>query len=944
MKKKILTIAMTLVMLFSTTTNAFAQTNENITQETSNQNSSTQIQATVSEKMPVDYIIEVPEKIDFGQISKTEENKISYSLKVDNLNPDKGAVAVSATKNSALYHNDNDENTIRFVNDFENKTVVEDETINSFVTLNSEDVANAVTGNYTGTVTFSLTYTGLPEYLLWEIIKIVGNDFANRAGITNGLVELTKNFLNSEKLHILIDDFTEEDYALHFNFSEYLTDDLFEKINSSNLSAFTAINDYVRKNSDLLNATLLNLFSVNLVKDSANTKEIISDTGEIILELKLPYNSAEVGSNQELFLLREHDREITEFEKLSSHPDTYKDGTFYVYGGYIYAYTNKNSIYAIGVNDKEDINNDNDNDNNNGDDKDPTNPPTTELTDGEHVADLSLMNATDISIYSMADKLFADEADLNVSGDSVTLTMYVIDPVPNFVDYGTPVKEVYFKNDEDKYFVADGGFILTTGDYPTSKITVTLPKSAVNDSVNGGLLCSAYVNAVMLSRQEFFVVLGIDGATPPPEDPSDSTNPNEPNNPSNPNDTDSPVIPNQNESINGITDGNYTASTQLKKQSNIDEFSMANSLFASISDIQVRGDMADLTMYVIDPIPGYESYGTPVKDIRFTYNSQTYNATVDSTNKVNKDYEGDGRFLDQDGTHPSSKITVTLPLEAITSSRSGTLLCTAYVNAVMQSTQSFYVIFGDLIGGTTAVNPATTQNEVSNLEDNTYSADVSMKRADDINTVSMSSQLFYPKADITVIGDDAELRLYIINPIPNYLDEGTPLSDIVFTYNNNEYIANISQTPYHIGEFAVAEGFIDETGEYTASEIVVNLPTDAIENAANGELLCSAYINVVMESTQSFFVELTNIAIGSSGIEFIDGNTTNIDDEQLPLASGSNGSNIFGTGSDFSNNVPKLFANSTFLFVLTIITASAIIIALTYLYIIRYRRKNFEKV
>ena len=369
------------------------------------------------------------------------------------------------------------------------------------------------------------------------------------------------------------------------------------------------------------------------------------------------------------------------------------------------------------------------------------------------------------------------------------------------------------------------------------------------------------------------------------------------------------IKPNGNNTSNpNIANGTYEAPLELRKQANFKELSMADSLFFDTADIVINGDTAQLTLFVIDPIPNYETYGTPVSDVRFTYNSKVYNASVEATNKEDKFYSADGRFLMDDGTHPSSKITVNLPVGAIKAGQNGDLLCTAYVNAVMMSTQSFYILLGETTktssnsydidsssgnssngSNSNSGSGSTDVGEVQNitLTDNRYIAQVDLRRFDDINTFSMSDPLFLDMANIVVEGDKATLYLYIIDPIPNYVKEGTPLKDIVFTYDNVEYPANYAKENGMYGTFDVAAGFINEKGEYPVSTITVTMPKKAFERTQEGTLSCSAFINVVMKSTQQFYVVLNDIKVGTNELltkdtganGTVDNNNNSNDDE-----------------------------------------------------------------
>ncbi len=628
---------------------------------------------------------------------------------------------------------------------------------------------------------------------------------------------------------------------------------------------------------------------------------------------------------------------------------------------------------------------------------------STGLTDGAYTADVSMMKYYDITDYSMCDKLFYNFADIVVNGDNATLTLYVIDPIPNFSSYGTPVSDVWFEYNGntydatittgggDKYFDADGAFISTDGEYSTSKITVTLPKEAVLDAANGGLVCSPYVAAVMMSREQFYVILDVEGV----EDDDDSststttastttssttTTSNATTATSTTNSTTNSTTSSSStttstttssgssssgssSSVTSLSNGTYTADVSMMKYVDITDYSMCDKLFYNSADIVVSGDKATLTLYVIDPIPNFSSYGTPVSDVWFEYNGNTYNATVTSGGG-DKYFDADGAFISTDGEYSTSKITVTLPKQAILDAANGGLICSPYVDAVMMSREQFYVILdvdGVSSSGSSSSNSSSSGSSSSNnsssssdsstvtgndnadevlIENGYFTAAVEMRKVASINDLSMCSPLFHERVDIYIEDDMATITLYLINPIPSYPDYGTPLLDIIFTYDGVDYEGVLDESVVYTRYFNYAAGFIEEAGYYDSSPITVNIPVDALYNTTEGELTCTGYVNVIMNSTQSFFVFLTDFMEGTTGGEdptvnenssSSDTNNDSTDSEDVEDALSSNLS---------SNTVKTLYAQSKalgFVIALTILAVAALGGYFAYIY---YRRKK----
>ncbi len=148
--------------------------------------------------------------------------------------------------------------------------------------------------------------------------------------------------------------------------------------------------------------------------------------------------------------------------------------------------------------------------------------------------------------------------------------------------------------------------------------------------------------------------------------------------------------------------------------------------------------------------------------------------------------------------------------------------------------------------------------------DGNYTADVSMRKADDINTASMCDSLFYSKADITFKGDNATVTLYVIDPIPLFVDEGTPITNVKYMYKGTTYVASLNASNKVAKYFGTASGFINTAGNYYTSKIVATFPKQAIADSTSGALKVEAYVNAVMKTTQEFYILFGNLTGGSS--------------------------------------------------------------------------------
>lgn len=156
----------------------------------------------------------------------------------------------------------------------------------------------------------------------------------------------------------------------------------------------------------------------------------------------------------------------------------------------------------------------------------------SETPNGTYTGEIHFLNGNGSGIASMCDSIFAHEADVVLTDDEAELTFYVAYPVPAYPEQGTDgtIKDVVLTYDSVEYTAesdieskpektfdtAGSLFGINAGDVlPTQKLTVTLPRAAVDELEAGTVACSAYVNVVMNTTQNFFIkVTGLPGAQP----------------------------------------------------------------------------------------------------------------------------------------------------------------------------------------------------------------------------------------------------------------------------------------------------------------------------------------------------------------------------------------------------------------------------------------------
>ncbi len=277
------------------------------------------------------------------------------------------------------------------------------------------------------------------------------------------------------------------------------------------------------------------------------------------------------------------------------------------------------------------------------------------------------------------------------------------------------------------------------------------------------------------------------------------------------------------------------------------------------------------------------------------------------------------------------------------------------------STSSGSTGSGSTSSGSTSSGSSSTSSSTS-LSDGKYMADVSMRKETDFSSASMCDALFANQVDITVSGSSALLTMYVIDPIPNYAADGTPLTNISFTYNGKTYSGSVNNSNQELRYFDTASGFIDVAGYYYTSKITVTLPVAALENTGSKTLICNAFVNAVMKTDVSFYVVLSNFVSGetteTTGAASDAGEVFSVLDslemESLDLSLedelngesdtlNSNGeSNNTGTSSMISNlnELADLVSDSKAIRVIFIITMSLVAGITGYSGYIYYRRRK----
>ena len=144
-----------------------------------------------------------------------------------------------------------------------------------------------------------------------------------------------------------------------------------------------------------------------------------------------------------------------------------------------------------------------------------------------------------------------------------------------------------------------------------------------------------------------------------------------------------------------------------------------------------------------------------------------------------------------------------------------------------------------------------------------YTGEIHFLNANGSGNYSMCDPIFVHEAELALTADNAELTFYVAYPIPSFPDLGTDgtILDVVLTVDGTGYTAesDITTKPEKVFDTTVKLFGITEGESYPTQVLTVDLPRDAVDDLEAGTVSASAYVNSVMNSTQNFFIQVTNI-------------------------------------------------------------------------------------
>ena len=163
--------------------------------------------------------------------------------------------------------------------------------------------------------------------------------------------------------------------------------------------------------------------------------------------------------------------------------------------------------------------------------------------------------------------------------------------------------------------------------------------------------------------------------------------------------------------------------------------------------------------------------------------------------------------------------------------------------------------------------------------DGDYTGEIHFLNANGSGSASMCDPIFVHEAELALTADNAELTFYVAYPIPAFPDLGTDgtILDVVLTVNDTEYTAesDITTKPEKVFDTTSSLFGITEGESYPTQVLTVDLPRDAVDDLEAGTVAASAYVNSVMNSTQNFFVQVTDL-------QSVGGETEDPDQPEVP--------------------------------------------------------------
>lgn len=150
----------------------------------------------------------------------------------------------------------------------------------------------------------------------------------------------------------------------------------------------------------------------------------------------------------------------------------------------------------------------------------------------------------------------------------------------------------------------------------------------------------------------------------------------------------------------------------------------------------------------------------------------------------------------------------------------------------------------------------------------TYTGEIHFLNANGSGNASMCDPIFVHEANVELTADTAELTFYVAYPIPSFPEQGTDgtVKDVVFTVGEDTYqaVSDITTKPEKVFDTTSGLFGINAGDSLPTQVLTVELPRNVLADLETGKVSASAHVNVVMNSTQTFFVKVTDLKAAGS--------------------------------------------------------------------------------
>lgn len=161
---------------------------------------------------------------------------------------------------------------------------------------------------------------------------------------------------------------------------------------------------------------------------------------------------------------------------------------------------------------------------------------------------------------------------------------------------------------------------------------------------------------------------------------------------------------------------------------------------------------------------------------------------------------------------------------------------------------------------TTMYTPAFAAE--ADLANGDYTGTIHFLNGNGSGNKSMCDPIFVHEADVELTDDGAELTFYVAYPIPAFAGQGADgtVKDVTMTIDGQTYnaVSDIDSKPEKTFDTAGDLFGINEGDTLPTQVLTVDLPRSAVDNLEQG-VETSAYVNVFMNMTQSFYVQVTDL-------------------------------------------------------------------------------------